>query len=208
VSGTKGEAELAYWRGRRDAEGLLGNAHYEFFYTEAFGLTRDDYAGKRVLDIGCGPRGSLEWATGASERVGVDPLVSDYRDLGIDGHAMTYVQAPAEAMPFPDGHFDIVAAFNALDHVDDVDAAIAEMTRVTRAGGIGLLIVEIGHEPTPTEPQTLEEEILDRFAGWEVVHERRTGIDDAHDVYNSWRRGVPREAAPGIVGARLRRLTG
>ena len=32
-------------------------------YTVVFGLTRDDFAGKAVLDVGCGPRGSLEWAT-------------------------------------------------------------------------------------------------------------------------------------------------
>ena len=202
----KGQAELAFWRGRQEAEGVLRHGHYERFYTTQFELTRDDYAGKRVLDIGCGPRGSLEWADTALERVGLDPLVNRYRDLGIDQHQTTYVEAGAEAIPFPDGHFDIAAAFNALDHVDDADAAIAELTRVTRAGGIGLVIVEVNHEPTPTEPQSLEWDILDRFTGWEVVMERRTGIDARHDVYGSWQRQEPSNVdRPGIVGARLRK---
>jgi SAM-dependent methyltransferase len=202
----KEEAELAFWRGRQEAEGVLRHGHYERFYTTQFELTRDDYAGKRVLDIGCGPRGSLEWADTALERVGLDPLVTSYRDLGIDEHETTYVEAGAEQIPFPDGHFDIVAVFNALDHVDDADAAIAEMTRVTRAGGIGLVIVEVNHKPTPTEPQSLEWDILDRFTGWEVVMERRTGINGRHDVYGSWQHREPSDLEkPGIVGARLRK---
>ena len=151
----KSDAELAYWQERKAEEGTLQASHYERFYTGHFELAREFFAGKRLLDIGCGPRGSLEWADMAAERVGLDPLVDNYRHLGIDRHAMSYVSAGAEAMPFADGHFDVVSAFNALDHVDDLDAVIAEITRVTRTGGSLLLIVEIGHAPTPTEPQTL-----------------------------------------------------
>ena len=116
----KEQAELAFWRGRHEAEGVLRHGHYERFYTTQFDLTREDYAGKRVLDI---------VGVAALERVGLDPLVTRYRDLGIDEHETTYVEAGAEQIPFSDGHFDIAAAFNALDHVDDADAAIAEISR-------------------------------------------------------------------------------
>src|ERR1700750_1603884 len=84
----KGEHELAYWRERTGIEGTLRNAHYETLYTDMFRVDRDFYRGKRVLDIGCGPRGSLEWAIEAQERVGLDPLVEQYKDLGIHRHAM------------------------------------------------------------------------------------------------------------------------
>src|SRR5687767_10314946 len=51
------------WKEKEAQEsGRLLNTHYEPFYTTVFGLTHADYAGKAVLDIGCGPRGSLEWA--------------------------------------------------------------------------------------------------------------------------------------------------
>jgi SAM-dependent methyltransferase len=204
---SKGENEYAYWRHRKRLEGTLGNSHYESFYTEQFGLTRSDYAGKRVLDIGCGPRGSLEWADEALERVGLDPLVPQYRALGIDAHGMTYVESGAEHIPFPDGHFDIVAAFNSLDHVGDVDAAVKEMTRVTKPGGIGLVIVEANHAPTPTEPHTLGWDFLDSCAGWEVVEQRRVAMDE-HDLYDAWRRGEPWVSGPGLIGGRLLRLQG
>lgn len=202
---SKGDAEFDYWQGRQQAEGRLSNDHYERIYTTSFGLDRADFAGKRVLDIGCGPRGSLEWATEATERVGLDPLVSRYRELGIDAHQMHYVESGAEHIPFPDGHFDIVAALNALDHVDDVDAAIREMTRVTRPGGTGLLLVEVNHEPTATEPHSLEWDLLDRFSGWEVVLQRRVAIDAGHSVHGSWVRSEPWEAGAGLLGAVLRR---
>src|SRR5215208_921353 len=72
-------AELRYWRTR---ESIDSNAHYEYFFTEHFGLDRDFYKGKRVLDVGCGPRGSLEWMDVASEVVGADPLADEYRKIG------------------------------------------------------------------------------------------------------------------------------
>ena len=98
----------------------LSNAHYAWCFTDCFGLPLELYDGKRVLDVGCGPRGSLEWAERAAERVGLDPLADEYQRLHSREHAMTYVAAPAESIPFPDGHFDVVSTMNSLDHVDDL----------------------------------------------------------------------------------------
>jgi len=145
----KRRSELSYWKGRHSEECILSNGHYEPLFTKAFDLSRDDYTAKRVLDIGCGPRGSLEWADMALQRVGLDPLVPDYLKLGADRHRMEYVAAPSEKIPFASDHFDIVACLNALDHVDDLGRTISEIKRVIRAGGLFLLSVEIDH---PAEP--------------------------------------------------------
>lgn len=160
----KEAAEYYYWRRRRRIEGELSGAHYRPMFTDVFGLDLPHYEGKRVLDVGCGPRGSLEWADTAAERVGLDPLAGSYRRLGTDRHAMSYVKAEAEAMPFPDGHFDVVSAFNALDHVEDLARAEAEIARVCRPGGLFLLLVEIDHGPTWTEPQTMSSDVVERLA--------------------------------------------
>ena len=207
---SKGEAELAFWQERVAAEGRLGNSHYEGLFTAMFGLTRDHYAGARVLDIGCGPRGSLEWADHAAERVGLDPLVDGYRSLGIDRHAMTYVAAPAERIPFPDGHFDVVTSINSLDHVDDLAATLAEIARVLRPGGDFLLEVEIGHPATSTEPHDLWFDLLDDLApSFEVVDERAYELPEGHWVHAAWEDGVPFDRStgrhPGVLVARLRR---
>jgi SAM-dependent methyltransferase len=159
----KREAELAYWTDRKEAEGQLGNAHYEMLFTILLGLEAAFYRGKRVLDIGCGPRGSLAWAGAASRRVGLDPLADEYRALGTGDHGMEYVAARAEEMPFEDGAFDVVSSLNSLDHVDDLAQTVAEIKRVTRPGGHLVMAVEVGHAPTDTEPHRLSWDLCDMF---------------------------------------------
>ena len=70
----KARQELAFWDTRLRQQGTLANDHFEYFFTTHFGLSREFYRNKSILDIGCGPRGSLEWADGAGRRVGLDPL--------------------------------------------------------------------------------------------------------------------------------------
>jgi len=204
---SKEEAEMAFWRDRAAQEGRLGHEHYERAYTAHFGLDRDFFAGKRVLDVGCGPRGSLEWATMAAERVGVDPLVDRYQDLGIDRHEMRYVAARAEALPLPSERFEVVAVLNALDHVDDVDNSIREITRVAATGATLLLMVETGHEPTTAEPQSLDWRVLEAFVGWEVDWSARNGVREDHNLYASVDDGIPYIAGAGILRARFTRLS-
>ena len=171
--------ELVYWRSRVQRETVLSNDHYAYFYTGFFGLDREFYRDKRILDIGCGPRGSLEWADLAQERVGLDPLAGEYMGLGARRHRMRYVEAPAEAIPFPDGHFDVVCSFNSLDHVDDFSRAVAETKRVTKPGGLFLLIVEANHPAMVTEPVTVRWEDIRLFEdAFEATSVRRYEIGD------------------------------
>lgn len=147
--------ELRYWRNRREQEGVLSNAHYEPFYTRHFGFEPSFYTGKVILDIGCGPRGSLEWASNAARRIGVDPLAEEYLKLGASEHGMEYIAAPSESIPLPDGACDAVFSFNSLDHVEDFDKTVREIKRITKPGGVFLLLVEVNHPPTTCEPHLL-----------------------------------------------------
>jgi ubiquinone/menaquinone biosynthesis C-methylase UbiE len=97
-----------------------------------YGINREDYRGKRVLDIGCGPLGSLEWADMTAQRVGLDPLVPRYLKMGSSKHKMEYVASGSENIPFPDGYFDFVTSLNSLDHVDNLDLTIHEIKRVVK----------------------------------------------------------------------------
>ncbi|WP_199610299.1 bifunctional demethylmenaquinone methyltransferase/2-methoxy-6-polyprenyl-1,4-benzoquinol methylase UbiE [Flocculibacter collagenilyticus] len=74
-------------------------------------------------------------------KVGRDKL----RDNGIVGN-VEYVQANAEALPFPDNTFDIVTIAFGLRNVTNKDAALASIFRVLKPGG-RLLVLEFS-KPT------------------------------------------------------------
>jgi SAM-dependent methyltransferase len=209
--------ELAFWQSRLAREGALRNDHFEYFYTTHFGLDRAFYRGKRVLDLGCGPRGSLEWASEAALRVGLDPLAEVYRSLGTARHAMRYVAAGAEQMPFPDGSFDVVCSLNSLDHVDDLGRSVSEIVRVVAPGGYFLLISDIHQHPTTLEPSAYSWDVVDRFQPDLLVVEQRhceyavMTPEGYGNMYGSIQEGIaydhndPTERY-GILSVRFRKL--
>lgn len=69
-------------------------------------------------------------------KVGRDKL----RNMGIVGN-VSYVQANAEELPFPDNHFDCITIAFGLRNVTDKDAALRSMFRVLKPGG-RLLVLE------------------------------------------------------------------
>ncbi len=208
---TKRAGELAYWSQRVADEGKLLNRWFESFYTEHFGLTRDNYTDMRVLDIGCGPRGSLEWASMARQRVGVDPLADDYLQMGAAEHAMTYMAAGAESIPFDDHSFDIVCSFNSLDHVNDLKAAIAEMKRLTAVGGLLLVLTDVHDEPTPQEPICFGWDVVELFQPEFALQSLRCCEKHGNGAYSSASQSIffdhsdPRSRY-GVLSARFMRV--
>ncbi|APT86736.1 MULTISPECIES: class I SAM-dependent methyltransferase [Corynebacterium] len=98
-----------------------------------------DTTGKRILEVGCGSAACTRWLHGRSALA-----------LGFDisrsmlGHAATrkqspdlpLVQADVLNIPLASNSFDIAfSAFGALPFVQDIDHALAEISRVTRPGG-------------------------------------------------------------------------
>lgn len=181
-----------YWRTAKKPGEKLSNDHYEEFYTSFWGIEKDFYQNKSVLDIGCGPRGSLEWANNASERVGLDPLADKYLTLGASEHEMSYVNAYSENIPFEDGHFDVVCALNSVDHVEDLKKTAEEIERVTAKGGTVLIITDIHETPTLNEPQVINWDFASAyFKELEVVKEMHLEKVDETGVYKSLRKKQP-----------------
>jgi 2-polyprenyl-3-methyl-5-hydroxy-6-metoxy-1,4-benzoquinol methylase len=91
----------------------------------------------RVLNVGCGTGGFNVAAADAGARVvGVD---ADAEAIAIcalrRGAGVGFARAAGEALPFPDGAFDLVHCFSVIEHVASVTATVREMVRVTRRGG-------------------------------------------------------------------------
>ena len=111
-------------------------------------LIADSCAGRRVLDYGCGTgHRAGELARLGATVVGIDvsaEAVRQARQRAGDNEALTFIQMDAEAMPFPDDHFDVVCG-NAILHHLDVRAASREIARVLRPGGRAVFLEPLGH---------------------------------------------------------------
>ena len=100
----------------------------------------------RALAAAVGPRGEV-WLTDVNRRMlerGRDRLL----DQGINAPA---VQCDAERLPFPHGYFDCVTVGFGLRNMTRKEAALAEMTRVLKAGG-RLVVLEFSRVWKPLEP--------------------------------------------------------
>jgi ubiquinone/menaquinone biosynthesis C-methylase UbiE len=95
--------------------------------------------GARALDIGCGTGDEVRaMALAGADAIGADPsqvLLAEARRRTPADVAARFEAARAEALPFADAELDAVRVERTLQHVDDLDAAIREIARVTRPGG-------------------------------------------------------------------------
>ncbi|MDA3890412.1 MAG: class I SAM-dependent methyltransferase [Salinivirgaceae bacterium] len=202
-------SEFFYWKAVKLFERGLKNDHYEYFYTTYFQLSKEYYDNKAILDIGCGPRGSLEWAERTKERIGLDPLADKYLNLGAYKHKLTYIKGYSENIPFADNHFDVLCSFNSLDHVKDIPKTCCEIKRVLKPGGIFLLIVDIHSIPTITEPQKTNWSIIsDFFSEFEIVNEKHLERKVKTRIYSNLRANqqVSLNKKYGVLSAMLKKL--
>jgi SAM-dependent methyltransferase len=98
-------------------------------YTFAARLAR----GKRVLDAGCGAGyGSAELAQVADSVVGVDRAAEavDFARASYALPNLRFEQASCEALPHPGGSFDLVVAFEVIEHLDHWREFLLEARRV------------------------------------------------------------------------------
>ena len=81
-----------------------------------------------ALDLGSADGPSAAWFRQAAQRT--VSLDIDPRGLGADG-----VCGSALSLPFADGSFDAVSAFDVIEHCEPEATALAEVRRVLRPGG-------------------------------------------------------------------------
>jgi ubiquinone/menaquinone biosynthesis C-methylase UbiE len=119
-----------------------------FLTQKAFVLEMLGEGPGRVLDIGCGPalmssallaRGFRVWGIDASAemiRLGRERFLRQPPEL-----RPQLQRGDAERLPFANGSFDAAICMGALEYLPDYGAAIEEMHRVLRPGGIALITV-------------------------------------------------------------------
>ena len=99
-----------------------------------------------VLDVGCGPAVYTEQLARPDRRVyGVDVAEEMVRRAAKKGCAnAAFLAGTIQQLPFADGVFDGVLCVGVLEYLNDLDAAVHELARVTKPGGIVLVTVPNG----------------------------------------------------------------
>jgi SAM-dependent methyltransferase len=144
-------------------------AYSKVLYDHILGFCGVDdafFAERTVAVIGCGCTSELA-AWPAKAKIGVDPLVYAYQQLGMmlrePGTPTIYLNAGAEDIPILDDCADFTLCRNMLDHLPDPGRALAEITRITAPEGLVYISVDLGGTPTPDEPTVFSRESLNEL---------------------------------------------
>jgi ubiquinone/menaquinone biosynthesis C-methylase UbiE len=113
-------------------------------------------ANARVLDIGCGSG----WATrlmaeqaNEGQITGIDisdEMIEIARASSVDFTNVDYRVASAEALPFANGEFSHAFSMESLYYYSDIPAALKEIRRVLKPGGLFVTVIDLYEENRPS----------------------------------------------------------
>ncbi|MEP7310067.1 MAG: class I SAM-dependent methyltransferase [Acidobacteriota bacterium] len=118
----------------------LDQYHFEKLHHLLRLVDFDGYAGRQVLEVGCGAGVDLaRFAKGGANVIGVDLAPSaialaraNFEQQNLPGE---FQVADGEQLPFPDGSFDLVFAHGVVQYTTDPRRLVAECRRVLKPGG-------------------------------------------------------------------------
>jgi SAM-dependent methyltransferase len=132
--------------------GWSGADHAFFLEAKAYHLLRlvhrhvGNPAAARVVDVGCGVGAMHRFLGGVDSLHGVDVSAASVERARRENPGVEYTVADVTALPYQDGAFEVAFASGLVHHLppDRRDAALAEMRRIVRPGG---LVVVFEHNP-------------------------------------------------------------
>jgi SAM-dependent methyltransferase len=124
----------------------LDQYHFEKLHHLLHLVDFEGYAGRRVLEVGCGAGVDLaRFARGGAAVTGVDIASSaidlaraNFEQQGLRGE---FEVANGEQLVFPDGSFDLVYAHGVVQYTSDPRRLVEECRRVLAPGGMAIFQV-------------------------------------------------------------------
>jgi SAM-dependent methyltransferase len=172
------------------AEPVLASHRWRTAENSAAYLLPSLRPGLDLLDVGCGPGTitvDLAARVAPGRVVGVDTaavVLDEARAAAADaGAAVSFEVGDVYALDLPDDSFDVVHAHQVLQHVSDPVAALREMARVCRPGGL-IAVRDVDYAAVALHPQ---DEVLDRWLElYSEVARRNGGEPDAGRRLHAW----------------------
>lgn len=95
----------------------------------------------RILDAGCGTGYGTAELAGAASVTGIDIAAEavEHARSRYGSERVRFVQGSCETLPFSDGAFDLLVAFEVIEHLDGWQDMLSEARRVLRPGGVLLV---------------------------------------------------------------------
>lgn len=106
----------------------------------------NDFPGRRLLEVGCGMGTDLlQFARGGAEVTGIDltprSIEISRRHFDVYHLRADFAITDAERLPFVDESFDVAYSNGVLHHMPDTAAAVREIHRVLRPGGLARVML-------------------------------------------------------------------
>jgi ubiquinone/menaquinone biosynthesis C-methylase UbiE len=144
----------------------------------------EPHGDERALDAGTGT-GALAFALAplVREVVALDlvpELLAEARKRASEFPNVTFVEGDVTHLPEDLGEFDLVGSLRTLHHVRRPELVVAELARVTRPGGVVLVVDQIAH----ADPLVALE--LDRFdRARDPTHQRTLSDADMRHLFEA-----------------------
>lgn len=122
------------------------DSHGEKAYQEYVSfVTRIVPRGKTILDLGCGTGLSSYMLTKNGYKVigaDISPLSIEKasKTFGDKSSNLDYIVADGMDLTFEEEAFDVVSSFLLIEHISDIPRALSEMLRVTKKGGMIIVL--------------------------------------------------------------------
>jgi ubiquinone/menaquinone biosynthesis C-methylase UbiE len=94
----------------------------------------------KILNVGCGPGRSSQYLSSFGEVTSIE-YDKDCCEFASERTGLQIINGSITELPFQDEMFDLVCAFDVIEHVEDDQLAVSEMKRVAKKEGVIFITV-------------------------------------------------------------------